>query len=81
MRLLLNLSQKLTNISLREYASFGNNYRNPVITGILRDVRWNLPTLHPKWEAEPGDPRRAGKCPSILGKSAENAIDNDMSFW
>ena len=21
------------------------------------------------------------KCPSILGKSAENSIDNDMSFW
>ena len=27
-----------------------------MITGVLRDVRWDLPTLHAKWEAEPGDP-------------------------
>jgi len=63
------------------FKSFGKNYRNPVITGILRDVLWNLHTLHPKWEAEPGDPRRTDKYPSILGKSAENAMDNNMSFW
>ena len=105
------------------FMSFGNNYRNPVITGILRHVRWNLPTLHPKWEVEPGDPIRTGKCSSILSntifhklvcissmsgqecpdypcdrldflvqpectvilgkwyKLAENAVDNDMSFW
>jgi len=61
--------------------SFGNNYRNPVITGILRDILRNSPTLHPKWEVEPGDLRRTDKCPAILGKSAENAIGNDMSFW
>ena len=30
------------------YKSFGNNYRNPVITGILRDIIWNSPTLYPK---------------------------------
>jgi len=42
--------------------SFGKNYWNPVITGILRDVPWNSPTLHPKWEAEPDDPRRMSKC-------------------
>ena len=61
--------------------SFGKNYWNPVITGILRDVPWNSPTLHPKWEVESGDSRRTDKYPSILIKSAENAIDNDMSFW
>ena len=21
------------------------------------DILWNSPTLHPKWEAEPGDPK------------------------
>lgn len=38
--------------------SFGKNYRNPAITGILRDVLWNSPTRHPKCEAESSDSRR-----------------------
>ena len=61
--------------------SFGNNYRNLVITGILRDILQNPPTLRPKWEAEPGDPRRTDKCLSILGKSAKKAIDSNTGFW
>ena len=60
--------------------SFGNNYRNPVITGILRDVLWNLPTLHPKWKVEPGSAVKTDKCPSILGKLVKNAIDNNWGF-
>ena len=31
-------------------------------SGIMRDVPWNLPTLHAKWEAEPGDAKRVDKC-------------------
>jgi len=60
--------------------SFGNHDRNPVITGILRDVLWNSPTLHPKCEAAPDVPIRTDKCPSMLGKSAKKAIDNNSGF-
>jgi len=45
--------------------SFGKNDRNQVITGILRDVLWNSPTLHPKSEAAPDVTIRADKCPSM----------------
>jgi hypothetical protein len=48
--------------------SFGKNYGNPVITGILRDVPWNSPTLHPKWGAVPDIPIRTDKHPSMLRK-------------
>ena len=57
--------------------SFGNNHRNSVITGILMDILWNSPTLHPKWEAAPDVPIMTDKCPSMLGKSAKKAIDNN----
>jgi len=58
----------------------GNNYRNSIITGILRDIFWNSPTLHPKCEAAPEVPIRTDRCLSMLGKLAENAIDNNSGF-
>ena len=63
------------------FMSFGRNYRNQVIAGILSDVLQNLPTLHPKWGAAPGDSRSTDKCASMLGKSAKNAIDNNSDLW
>jgi hypothetical protein len=60
--------------------SFGNNDRNPVTTGILRDVLLNLPTLHPKCEAAPDVTIKADKCPSMLGELAKKAIDNKSGF-
>jgi hypothetical protein len=48
--------------------SFGNNYRNQVITGILRIVLWKSPTFHPKWGTAPGTSVKTDKCPSMLGK-------------
>jgi hypothetical protein len=56
----------------------------PVVTdaATLEEVMDVLEEHMPiKWEAKPGDPRRTDKCPSILSKLAENAIDNDMGFW
>jgi hypothetical protein len=60
--------------------SFGKNYVNAVITGILRGVLWNSPTLHPKLGAVPDIPIRTDKHPSMLGKQAKNTIDNNWGF-
>jgi hypothetical protein len=51
--------------------SFGNNYRNSVITGFLRNVLSNSPTLYSKCGTAPDVPIKADKCPSMLGKSAK----------
>lgn len=63
-----------------EAMSFGNNYRNPVNTGTPRDVHWDSPTLHPKWEVAPDIPIRTGKYVSMLRKSAKNTMDNNSGF-
>ena len=47
------------------YKSFGNNYGNSVIIGILSGIFWNLPALHPKWEVAPEVPIRTGAWPVI----------------
>ena len=48
--------------------NFGNNYRNSLITGFLRKVLSNSPTLHPKLGVLPDIPIRTDKHPSMLGK-------------
>jgi hypothetical protein len=60
--------------------SFGKNYRKPVITGILRDIPWNSPTLHSKSEAASNISIKTDKRPSILEKLAKKAIDSNSGF-